>query len=145
MKRVAAACLVGSTIELYDFLIYRTAAALVFPTVFFPHLGAAMATTASMGTFAAAYGPMAAFLPELFATRYRYSGTALAINLAGVAGGAVPPLIADTLQATYGSWAVGLMLATIAAISLVCTYLLPETNGTALRSTRGADVVSVAS
>jgi metabolite-proton symporter len=74
-----------------------------------------------------AYGPMAAFLPELFATRYRYSGTALAINLAGVAGGAVPPLIAGTLQATYGGWAVGLMLATIAAISLVCTYLLPET------------------
>jgi MFS family permease len=79
-----------------------------------------------------AYGPMAAFLPELFATRYRYSGTALAINLAGVAGGAVPPLIAGTLQATYGSWAVGLMLATIAAISLVCTYLLPETNGRSL-------------
>ncbi len=24
------------------------------------------------------YGPMAAFLPELFATRYRYSGAALA-------------------------------------------------------------------
>ena len=38
MRRVAAACLVGSAIEFYDFLIYGTAAALVFPTVFFPHL-----------------------------------------------------------------------------------------------------------
>jgi hypothetical protein len=55
MKRVAAACLVGSIVEFYDFLIYGTAAALVFPTVFFPHLGAAMATIASMGTFAAAF------------------------------------------------------------------------------------------
>jgi metabolite-proton symporter len=78
-------------------------------------------------------GPTAAFIPELFATRYRYSATALAANLAGIAGGAVPPLIAGTLQATYGSWAISLMLATTAAVSLACTYLLPETKGTALR------------
>src|SRR5215471_4444838 len=55
MKRVAAACLVGTAIELYDFLIYGTAAALVFPTVFFPHLTPAVATIASMGTFATAF------------------------------------------------------------------------------------------
>lgn len=55
MRRVAAACLVGSAIEFYDFLIYGIAAALVFPTVFFPHLSPAMATVASMGTFATAF------------------------------------------------------------------------------------------
>jgi MFS family permease len=98
----------------------------------------AVATVSMLAVVSIAAGPEAAFLPELFATRYRYSGTALATNLAGVAGGALPPLIAGTLQATYGSWAIGLMLATIALISLVCTYLLPETNGTALRSTYGA-------
>jgi MFS family permease len=87
-----------------------------------------------------AYGPTAAFIPELFATRYRYTGTALALNLTGIVGGAMPPLIAGTLQATYGSTAVGLMLAVIAAVSLVCTYLLPETNGTTLRSTSGTDL-----
>jgi hypothetical protein len=54
------------------------------------------------------------------------------VNLAGVAGGAVPSLVAGTLQATYGSTAIGLMLAMVAAVSLVCTYLLPETNGIAL-------------
>jgi Sugar (and other) transporter len=81
-------------------------------------------------------GPIAAFLPELFTTRYRYSGSALAVNIANVAGGAVPPLIAGTLQATYGSWAIGLMLASYALTSLVCTYLLPETNGKRLIDSR---------
>lgn len=76
-------------------------------------------------------GPTAAFVPELFATRYRYSGSALAQNLAGVIGGALPPLLAGTLLATYGSWAIGLMLGILALISLACTYLLPETNGAA--------------
>jgi metabolite-proton symporter len=90
------------------------------------------------------FGPTAAFIPELFATRYRYSGTALALNLAGVAGGAVPPLIAGTLHATYGSWAISVLLASIALVSLVCTYLLPETNGTALRVVRSADDASMA-
>ena len=42
------------------------------------------------------------------------------------------PLIAGTLLATYGSWSIGVMLATLALASLVCTYLLPETRGTEL-------------
>jgi len=98
---------------------------------------------AIVGMFAIAAvgsGPTGAFIPELFATRYRYSGSALAVNLAGVLGGAVPPLVAGTLLATYGSWSIGLMLGTFAFTSLVCTYLLPETKGTALRTTRGVHV-----
>jgi MFS family permease len=79
-------------------------------------------------------GPTGAFIPELFATRYRYSGSALAVNLAGVLGGALPPLIAGTLQATYGGWAIGPLLAALALASFVCTYLLPETKGTTLES-----------
>src|ERR1700761_5329957 len=55
MKRGAGACFVGSAIEWYDFVIYGTAAALVFPTVFFPHMSPTMATIASMGTFGAAF------------------------------------------------------------------------------------------
>ena len=61
---------------------------------------------------------------------------------AGVFGGALPPLIAGTLQATYGSWAVGPLLAILTAASLVCTFLLPETIGTALQSSRGEAEVS---
>jgi MFS family permease len=84
-------------------------------------------------------GPTGAFVPELFATRYRYSGSALAVNLAGIVGGALPPLIAGTLQATYGSWAVGPLLTVMAVASFGCTYLLPETRGTALGSPRDTD------
>ncbi len=106
----------------------------------------ALYAVAIVGMFAIAgigSGPTGAFIPELFATRYRYSGSALAVNLAGVVGGALPPLVAGTLQATYGSWAVGPMLAVLASASVVCTYLLPETNGTALHSARDAGVAAV--
>ncbi len=94
----------------------------------------ALASVGMIAIAAIGSGPTGAFIPELFATRYRYSGSALAVNLAGVIGGALPPLLAGTLLATYGSWAIGLMLATLASASLVCTYLLPETHGTALRA-----------
>lgn len=77
-------------------------------------------------------GPTASFIPELFATRYRYTGTALAANLAGIVGGAVPPLLAGPLVASYGSWVLGLMLAVLVLVSLACVYLLPETSRTQL-------------
>ncbi|KLO45221.1 major facilitator transporter [Mycobacterium nebraskense] len=99
---------------------------------------------AVLGMFAAAAvanGPTGAFVPELFATRYRYSGAAVAMNLAGILGAAVPPLIAGTLLATYGSWAIGLMMATLVMASFVSVYLLPETRGTALRADPAAEKV----
>jgi MFS family permease len=77
-----------------------------------------------MGT---CFGPMAAFLPELFDTRHRYSGAALAYSLGGVLGGAVPPLLATALQARFGSLAVGGYLSLMALISLLCAYTLAET------------------
>ncbi len=100
----------------------------------------AVAIVGMYAVSAIANGPTAAFIPELFSTRYRYTGSALSVNVAGVIGGALPPLIAGTLRATYGSWAIGVMLAVLVLTSLVCTYLLPETHGTALRTTRGVGV-----
>lgn len=85
-----------------------------------------------------AYGPMAAFLPELFATRYRYSGAALAYSLGGVFGGALPPLVAVQLQANFPSWTIGVFIAIIAAISLSCVFALPETRDADLDSAEEA-------
>lgn len=55
LRRVAAASCAGTTIEFYDFFIYGTAAALVFPKVFFPALGSTAGTVASFATFAVAF------------------------------------------------------------------------------------------
>lgn len=92
----------------------------------------AIAVTGMYAVAAFGSGPTASFIPELFATRYRYTGTALASNLAGMLGGAVPPLIAGTLVTAYGSWALGVMMTVLALVSLLCTYPLPETTGMAL-------------
>lgn len=91
---------------------------------------------------AIAAGPTASFVPELFATRYRYTGTALSSNLAGILGGALPPLIAGTLLANFGSWALSLLLASLVSLSLVSTYLLPETDGAVFGAARLPDLQS---
>ncbi len=80
-------------------------------------------------------GPLAAFIPEIFATRYRYTGAGLAFNAGGIVGGAVPPMLAGALVATVGGWAVGLMMAVLIFVSLCCTAALPETVGTTLTHT----------
>src|SRR5690349_15131534 len=125
LRRVAAASFVGSAIEYYDFYIYGTAAALVFPKVFFPHLGATMATIASMATFAAAFvsRPLGAAFFGHFGDRLGRKSTLIAtlliMGLSTLTVGLVPgaatigmaaPLILLTLRllqgfAVGGEWA----------------------------------------
>ncbi len=52
---------------------------------------------------AALYGPMAAFLTEMFTTEMRYSGASLGYQLAAVIGGGFAPLIAASLMAGTGT------------------------------------------
>lgn len=55
MWKVASVSLIGNMIEFYDFFIYATAAALVFPHTFFPALGSAAGTVASFATLGVAF------------------------------------------------------------------------------------------
>lgn len=71
-----------------------------------------------------AMGPLASYLPGIFAARYRYTGTALSYNLGGILGGAIPPVISPALLNSFGSWAVGVMMGGFAALGLICILLL---------------------
>jgi MFS family permease len=55
MKKIAVASMLGTLIEFYDFLIYGTAAALVFAKVFFPSLGQSSGTILALATFGVAF------------------------------------------------------------------------------------------
>ena len=89
-----------------------------------------------LGVVGIAYGPQGAQLPELFPTHYRYTGAGLSYNLAGVLGGGVVPLIATALVAGLGSsLAIGILLAGLSVISLLCTIALPDTNADSITST----------
>src|SRR3954454_1204438 len=54
-RRAAVAAWFGSALEYYDFAIYGTAAALVFPDIFFPEGNDSAATVAAFATFGVAY------------------------------------------------------------------------------------------
>jgi len=63
-RKAAIAGWIGSALEYYDFFIYGTVAALIFPRIFFPPGDIAAATLASMATFGVAYAarPLGSFL-----------------------------------------------------------------------------------
>src|ERR1700712_2156815 len=63
-KRAAASGWIGSALEYYDFFIYATAAALVFPQLFFPSADPTVAIIASLATYGVGYvaRPIGAFV-----------------------------------------------------------------------------------
>lgn len=73
------------------------------------------------------YGPVGAQLPELFQTRFRYTGAGVAYSLAGVLGGAIPPVVAEAAIPHWGTDFVGYYLAGYAVLSLCCLLAMKET------------------
>jgi MFS family permease len=63
------------------------------------------------------YGPLGAFLPDLFPARVRYTGASAAFNLGGILGGGLAPMLAQALAARGGLAPVGVYLAVAALLS----------------------------
>lgn len=63
-RRIATAVTIGTVVEWYDFFLYGTAAALIFPTVFFPAGDPTTASLLSFATFATGFAarPVGALL-----------------------------------------------------------------------------------
>lgn len=79
-------------------------------------------------THAVMFAPQAAFLPELFGTRTRYSGASLGCQIAAAISGGFAPIIATGLLGWIGaSWPISLFLAGLALITLISALASRET------------------
>lgn len=108
-RRAAAAAFLGGTLEYYDFFIYASAAAMIFPHVFFPSAGSS-GTLLSFATFGVAYvaRPVGALLLGHFGDRVGRKRVLVAclvtMGTATVLIGCIPS------YDTAGSWAPALLV-----------------------------------
>ena len=98
----------------------------------------------TLGIMGTAYGPAGAALPETFEARYRYTGAGLGYNLAGILGGALPPLAASQLVASGNNPGARVLLACLSAISVVRVLLMKESSSNEIHATAEPEVVGAA-
>lgn len=78
----------------------------------------------------AMYGPQAAFISELFPTRYRYSGASIAYQVTSIFAGSLAPVIAVALlQRTHATGPIAIYVAAGCAVSLLAALVARETHG----------------
>jgi MFS family permease len=97
----------------------------------------AVAVVGALAIMGLMYGPKGALLPELFETRYRYSGAALAYNLGGIVGGAITPVVATLLRPETVGW----YLSALALVGLLCLRALPDHTAHSLNRDQGVPPV----
>lgn len=135
---MAAAAVLSDRLGRRPLMLVANIVGAVWALVMFPILGLnsglAFATVlcVTLVIVAANNGPLGAFLPELFQTRYRYTATGIAYNMGALVGGAVAPVIATPIAAAYGPFAFGVFLAVLSLIAAGCTWALRETRNTAM-------------
>ena len=129
----SAACILSDKVGRRKVIAYAYGAAVVWSLLLFPLLdtGSPIAfligVTVSLCIYGVANGPAGALLPEMFQSRFRYTGAGLSYNLGGIIGGAVPPILAAQIVANYSSIWVGVLLAALSVVSLLAILALPET------------------
>lgn len=73
------------------------------------------------------FGLQSALLPELFPTNVRYTGSAIAYNVASILGAAVAPFIAASLVHSHGVGSVGYYLTAMSLLTLLALVTMRET------------------
>ncbi|MCI2419962.1 MHS family MFS transporter [Saccharopolyspora sp. K220] len=102
------------------------------------------ATVGSIGS-SLTYGPVAAYLSELFAPRVRYSGASLAYQLAAIlVSGGTPFIMTALLAATGTSASVSAYLLLMGLCTLASTLLLRETSPARTATARPREAVAEA-
>jgi MHS family shikimate/dehydroshikimate transporter-like MFS transporter len=88
-------------------------------------LAIALAMSLSHGMM---FGPQAAFLPELFGTKVRYSGASLGCQISAAISGGFAPLIATGLLAwENGTHSISLYMIGLSAVTLLAVFAAKET------------------
>ena len=78
----------------------------------------------------AMYGPQAAFIAELFPTRFRYSGASFAYQFTSIFAGSLAPIIALALfRQTHSATPIAVYVSAACAISVVAALMARETRG----------------
>lgn len=119
--------------------IYITGAILLATNSFllFPMVNAGssalllLAFALSMGLHAMMYGPMGAFMAELFGPRTRYTGVSLGYQVASIAGGFGPLIAGVLLEAAGGAphtLYLSLFMSAMLVLTVIAVFVVKETN-----------------